>query len=128
MKSHLTRTEALRDGLTDAPLQGDALRVAEIVWNHAHVAEDRTARLYTGGCPPFYTPDSWRERGEQYADGATLIVCHDGGALSEIVGPGHHLYALYASVERDLNAAGFYLEWCDSWYSRVAPIYPRRTA
>jgi len=127
MKTYLTRNEALRDALVGTPLEGDALRVAEIVWNHAHIAEDRTVLLYTGGCPPFYTPESWRERGEQYGEGATLIICHDGGALSDIVGPHHFLHGLHASIERELNAAGFYLEWCDSWYSRVAPIHARET-
>lgn len=122
MKSYLTRQEALRDGLTNEALDGDARRVARIIWRHTATRKDGAMRLYTGGCPPFYTPDSWRERGEAYGEGATLIVCHDGGALYEAIGPNSETW-LYEKIARELNDAGFCVEWCDAWYTRIAPMY-----
>ena len=72
---------------------------------------------YTGGCTPFYSPEEWRHRGEDYGTNSHLIVVYDGGDLSALFGG--CLGALYDDLTQSLNAHGLYFEHCTAWYSAV---------
>lgn len=73
-----------------------------------------------GGCKAFYSKREWRDRGEEYGTDAVLILCHDGGDLTNMCGyypspKAEDAFYLY------LKAKGYYVEGCTSWYSAVYP-------
>lgn len=72
-----------------------------------------------GGCPAFYTPEQWRERGEAYGLDAKLIVCHDGGALAKFCNYDYMQYAKIDRMSAALEKVGYHVENCTSWYSAV---------
>lgn len=73
----------------------------------------------TGGCKAFYSPAEWSERGEKYGLKSLFVVVHDGGCLAPICNMDYGDYKLHDAMQAKLNAAGFFLEGCTSWYSAV---------
>ena len=72
-----------------------------------------------GGCKAFYTQDEWKDRGEDYATDAKLILVHDGGDLSRLC---NYSYCDYDGIERfrkALEKADLHIEQCTSWYSAI---------
>jgi hypothetical protein len=72
-----------------------------------------------GGCPAFYTPEQWKERGETYGTESKLIVCHDGGDLAKFCNFDYCQYAAMDRMSAALGKIGYYVENCTSWYSAV---------
>lgn len=72
----------------------------------------------TGGCRAFYSPAEWRAREEDYGADSYLIVCHDGGSLSDILGSWGDADAAERLRQR-LHVAGLFAEQCTEWYSAV---------
>ena len=79
----------------------------------------RRELLHTGGCKAFYSPDEWLLRGEKYGIDSQLIICHDGGDLSDIFGAEGHMHPANAEIERDLTGIELFVESCTGWYSAV---------
>jgi uncharacterized protein (TIGR02996 family) len=73
---------------------------------------------YTGGCQTFYSPAEWREREEDFGTDSHLIVCHDGGCLSDVLGTWGDDEAGERLRQR-LHAHGLFVEQCTEWYSAV---------
>ena len=74
-----------------------------------------------GGCRAFYTPEQWKERGEEYGLGSELIVVHDGGDLCPFLNWDYECYdAVDKSVEA-LKKVGTYAESCTCWYTAIYP-------
>jgi hypothetical protein len=78
----------------------------------------RTA-VNTGGCRAFYTPQEWRDRGEEYGDQSLLIVVHDGGDLARFFNYDYGDYAAVGAMEAALREAGYYAESCMAWYTAI---------
>lgn len=76
-------------------------------------------RLYSGGCKVFYTPEQWKERGEQYGCDSLLIVVHDGGDHAGAFNYAYEQYDFHRQMLGDLKKMGVYAEQCTSWYSAV---------
>lgn len=70
---------------------------------------------YSGGCRAFYTPDEWKDKGEEYGLNSVLIVVHDGGDLSPVFG----IDGDPRDVWQALTAKGFWFEPCTCWYSAI---------
>lgn len=77
---------------------------------------------YTGGCRAFYTPEEWRQRGEDYGRNSALIICHDGGEVGDFFSYDHGNYERIDQMTNALRAIGYYAEQCTSWYSAVYPL------
>ena len=78
---------------------------------------------YTGGCRTFYTPQEWRDRGEDYGTGpdALLIVVYDGGEVGQFFdfdacAPD---YSTMEDMRLELEKLDVYSECCTCWYSVV---------
>lgn len=72
----------------------------------------------TGGSRPFYSPEEWKARGEDYGLDSALILCHDGGEYAQLL-----RYA--PTMQRFLNmllAEGYILHFATSWYSYLMPV------
>jgi hypothetical protein len=72
-----------------------------------------------GGCPAFYTPEQWKERGEEYGVNSLLIICHDGGDLAPFFNWDYCEYNLVESMGEVLNGSGYFAEQCAAWYSAI---------
>lgn len=120
MNARLTKEDALKDAYTGTPLKGIQREIAESIFGL--LRDDDSGLLYTGGCDPFYTPESWLDRGEDFGTDSALVVVHDGGMISDALGP----YAVDDFFSERLRARlkelGYYLESCTAWYSAVYPI------
>lgn len=76
-------------------------------------------RDHLGEYPSFYTPQEWKERGEEYGTESELVVVHDGGYLAPYF---NWDYCCYGDVERmgkALGKIGYFAEQCTCWYSAV---------
>ncbi len=89
---------------------------ADIVMRVAQHIEPRTL---DNGCRDFYTPDEWRARGESYGLNGALIVVHDGGNLAPLFNWDYGVGNSVSATGKALEAAGFYVEQCTSWYSAI---------
>lgn len=66
-----------------------------------------------------YTQEQWRKRGEDYGNGAVLVVVHDGGPFAPYF---NWDYCDYEAVERmssALESLGLFAEQCTCWYSAI---------
>jgi hypothetical protein len=72
----------------------------------------------TGGCKAFYSPTTWKERGESYGDGSVLIVVHDGGDLAYLFNLVHDCVS-YREIKQELDKAGFYPESMTCWATAI---------
>lgn len=73
----------------------------------------------TGGCRPFYSPDEWLERGEEYGHNSVLILVHDGGDLAPYCNWDYCEYEKIDKLSNALEVSGYYVEQCTTWYSAV---------
>ena len=77
--------------------------------------------VHTGGCRPFYSPQEWKEHGEEYGTDAVLIVVYDGGDLRYFFNPSAEWGAskLCDKMRKALAKHGYYYEQCTGWYSAI---------
>jgi hypothetical protein len=81
-----------------------------------------TAELTTpsgGGCKAFCTPEEWADRGEDYGQGAVLIVVHDGGDQARYFNLDYCQYEAHDRMHTCLEKLGLFAEQCTCWYSAV---------
>jgi hypothetical protein len=76
-------------------------------------------RISGGGCRAFYTPEEWRERGEQYGCDSLLVVCHDGGDAAPYFNYDYECYKLIDCMAVHLQKLGLFAEACTTWYTAV---------
>jgi hypothetical protein len=76
----------------------------------------------TGGCKAFYSPEEWKERGEDYGTNSKLVIVHDGGSLASVFNLDYEQYELNESMNQELIRHGLFVEQCTSWYSAVYEI------
>jgi hypothetical protein len=77
---------------------------------------------YTGGCQAFYTPEEWKERGEQDGLTSELIVVHDGGDLAPFFNGDYEQFNLKSSMHKALEKAGYYSQQMTCWYTAIYKI------
>ena len=77
---------------------------------------------YTGTTQPFYTPQEWKQRGEQYGHNSLLIIIHDGGDYAPLLNLDYQNYQMYETMRKELETQGYYTEQCTNWYSALYPI------
>lgn len=88
------------------------------------------ARGLTGtqGCKVFYSPEEWKERGEQYGTESVLVVVYDGAdarrcfsmdACYERARPGTNCYEPFEALQEELGKLDMYSQECTGWYSAV---------
>lgn len=99
-------TLAIPEGLSER-----TRRAAEAILDIAEA--ERSA--YTGGCRAFYSPAQWRARGEQYGQGAELVVVHDGSALARYFSYDREDYAAVERMNAVLEPLGVYAEQLTGW-------------
>ena len=80
------------DDFDTTHLQGIAKIFAENVCRM--IEKDNSARPYGGGCKAFYSPDEWKEIGNNVPDECILVLCYDGGDLS------HYCNYNYANINK----------------------------
>lgn len=66
-----------------------------------------------------YSPQEWKDRGEDYGTSGVLIVCHDGGDHAGAFNSDYEQYNLYEEMIRELGKVGLWVEQCTSWYSAI---------
>ena len=72
-----------------------------------------------GGCKTFYTPEEWKERGEQYGLNALVVVVHDGGDVAPYFNWDYECYHLIEALGEELAKIGCFAEQCTGWYSAI---------
>lgn len=72
-----------------------------------------------GGCPAFWSPDKWRERGERFGTDSLLVLVHDGGDLAPCCNFDYGAPLCVRALEEELRKLGLFVEACTSWYSAV---------
>lgn len=108
------------------------LKIPDGLGGLGRVAADvvlRTAReicdggeVFTGGCRAFYSPQEWRDRGEEYGLKAVLIVVHDGGGLARFFNYDYQDYGSIDKMDKALRECGVYAEACTCWYTAIYKI------
>ncbi len=83
---------------------------------------EREGRLHSGGCRVFYSPQEWKDRGEEYGLESELIICHDGGDHAAVFNLDYECYKLYDAMFDELQSAGFFPEGCTCWYSAIYKV------
>lgn len=83
---------------------------------------DGVVDFSSGGCRAFYTPQEWRERGEQYGLNSALVVVYDGGDHAMFFDYNHECYRAIDRMNEALAKVGYYFECCTCWYSAIYPI------
>ena len=76
----------------------------------------------TGGCRTFYTPQEWRDRGEEYGLNSILIVVYDGGDVGAFftMDKDYPQYKRTNEMTKALDEAGpYHSEECHCWYSAI---------
>lgn len=94
-------------------LEGRAL--AEAVARFCQV-NDMT---FTGGCKVFYSPQEWRDRGEDYGTESVLVICHDGGDHGRICCWEREDYKMIEKFQEFMKDHGYFCEQCTCWYSAI---------
>jgi hypothetical protein len=115
--------EEIREFKLDAMTQ-PAREIAELVYAAAMAVykvktSKKPVRICTGGCTPFYDPETWEERGEEYGLESELIVCHDGGEFAPLCNLDYGAYDLSERFEKELEKRGLWHEPAMSWYTAV---------
>ncbi|MCR4286194.1 MAG: hypothetical protein NUW00_04845 [Candidatus Kaiserbacteria bacterium] len=75
-----------------------------------------------GGGRAFYTPQEWRDRGEDYGCESLLIVCHEGGSMAGFFNYDYQEYDKIEGMSEMLLKYGVYAEQCTGWYTAIYPI------
>jgi len=104
-------------------LTGEARRIADAIV--AFITEDQQGEAPSGGgCTAFYSPEAWKERGEEYGLESTLILVHDGGDLTTYVNYDYGAFKSIGRFDAMLDKLGYYAEPCTGWYAAVVPKNP----
>lgn len=82
-------------------LLGDARKAASVIMKQAG------GSIYVGAIMPFYTPEEWRDLGEQHGTDSVLIVWLDGSDLEQHFSYDHGRYDLSKVMMEALHRAGF---------------------
>ena len=72
-----------------------------------------------GGCTAFYSPQEWKDRGEEWGCNSELIVVYDGGDLAPYFNGDDDAYELRKIMVEELDELGVYTEECTCWYSSI---------
>lgn len=75
-----------------------------------------------GGCKAFYSPREWKDRGEDYGTDSVLVLCHDGGDLSDLCGGYSNPKTEAAFHDYLRREHGVWVERCTGWYSAVYKV------
>lgn len=96
-------------------------KAAEAIVRMVELDAQRVGRApYTGGCRAFYSPKEWEEKGNQYGQGALLIVVHDGGDLAPFFNQDYGDWVRFDRQTRTiLRVGGVYTQSCTSWHSAI---------
>lgn len=92
-------------------------RIAKVIVDV--IARYTGAAPYGGGCRAFYTSEEWQARGEAYAQGAALVVCHDGGDAAHFFNLDYMNYEAHDLMVQALHQIGFYPDACTGWYTAI---------
>jgi uncharacterized protein (TIGR02996 family) len=109
----LVRVE--RDLAIPPELSRQGKKAARLILNFL-LAEGLTG---TCGCQAFYSPQAWKERGEQYGHDSLLILVYDGGDIDTCMDPLKGQPELVDRFEDNLIENGFVVEACTNWCSAI---------
>ena len=84
--------------------------------------DSEDGKAHTGGCPAFFHPFDWADRGEDYGLGSELIVLHDGGCFAQYFNYDYMNYGAIDEMTDILQKLGLYGENCTGWYSAIYKI------
>lgn len=72
----------------------------------------------------FYTPQEWRDRGEQYGTESELVVLYEEGDHRRFFAMGGEPadYRTHEAMRAALDVVGVYHEECNGWYGAVYPV------
>jgi uncharacterized protein (TIGR02996 family) len=73
----------------------------------------------TCGCRAFYSPQQWKERGEEFGHDALLILVYDSGDIGMCMDPAMGQHDLVDRFRENLELHGFVIEPCTHWYSSI---------
>lgn len=93
-----------------AHLSGVQLQIAEIIKGVLG------ANAKDGSNDSFIDPTNWTEK---FGHDSLLVLVHDGGDLARFVNWDYGRYDLCQLLVKALDAHGFYIEQCTSWYAAV---------
>ena len=86
---------------------------------HATIVKVIGPKARSGGCRGFYTPQQWRQRGEEFGLDSALIVVHDGGDLAPYFNYAYERERLREKMNKALKAIGYYADPCTGWYTAI---------
>lgn len=126
MPSEWENRKAERAAMSEASLKMPAGLSAKGKAAHAAIMEVLRANELadTGGCPAFYSPAEWRERGEKYGRESELVVVYDGGDLLHFFNSDSAYESKWVFSEKmreRLAKEGLYYEECTGWYAAIYP-------
>jgi uncharacterized protein (TIGR02996 family) len=73
----------------------------------------------TCGCRAFYSPQEWKDRGEQFGHDSLLILVYDGGDITTCMDPAKEQHDLIDRFDQNLERNGFVIDTCTCWYSAI---------
>jgi hypothetical protein len=73
----------------------------------------------TCGCRAFYSPQQWKERGEEYGHDALLILVYDAGDIGMCMDPAEGQHELVDQFRENLDRHGFVIEPLSHWCSAI---------
>jgi hypothetical protein len=65
----------------------------------------------------FYTPEEWKDRGEEYGLSSKLIVTHEGDALAPFFNLDYGAYGAFDEMIEAFDSTPYWSEGCTCWYS-----------
>ena len=77
---------------------------------------------YTGGCTSFWSPYEWIDKegkNGDYGEACQLVLCYDGGDISQLCNMSKGNYLLHDSFDDKLSKRGYYHEAVFGWCSAV---------
>ena len=96
-----------------------AEKIARIVKQAAENALGREIEVGYPRFPDFYSPERWRERGEEFGRNAELIIVHDGGDYAPLLNLGYCCYELFDKMIEEMDKTEYWTEQCTCWYTAV---------
>jgi hypothetical protein len=106
MTEYLKRPEGLCD-------RGNAAYDAIMAFLTKHELTD------TGGCVAFYSPQEWKDRGEEYGTESFLVVVYDGGEHAYAFSYDWGVPEMIDGMSKALDEIGLYSQPCTGWYSAI---------
>jgi hypothetical protein len=95
------------------PLNPEQAQIAEIIYDFVHDP------IFGSDDHFFCTPETWEERGEDFGQGAELIVVFDGSVLFDIL---NYYPSLAEKLHNSLKSQGYFLELGYSWSASIHKI------